>query len=557
MQTSESIKPEAVVQASNGLPVLRPFDGCQAAGKHILLESTRASLAIGLINDHTLRIAYSKADGSFPSSTVAIQPQEETPVSENGITVNSDETTIHCTLGEVKLTVDRVTGSMNIHHNRHGKIAEDVRFHIDSTGKSGVTVGARASTHFYGLGEQPGDLDKRHDAYTMWNSDVYAPHVPEMESLYVSIPFVITFDEGRATGFFLDNPGRSRFDFRTRFPDFEIHADTGGFDLYIFTATLKDVTVQYTNLTGRMQIPPRWAIGYHQSRYSYESQEEVLTLARSFKEKEIPISAIHLDIHYMNGYRVFTFDESRFPDPQAMIQQLKDLGIRIVPIVDPGVKRDPEYAVYRDGVEKDVFCKSIEGEIFFGEVWPGESAFPDFTDNRVSDWWGSQHDFYVERGISGIWNDMNEPAVFNEIKTMEPHIMHRNNGDPKTHREVHNLYGLLMSKATFEGLRQRLGGERPFVLTRAGYAGVQRYAAVWTGDNRSFWSHMEMAMPMVLNMGLSGIAFAGPMSAALLTIRPENYWHAGRKWGRSFLSFEITVHSVRPGQEPWSFRPGD
>src|SRR5690606_11999743 len=194
-------------------------------------------------------------------------------------------------------------------------------------------------------------------------------------------------------------------------------------------------------------------------------------LAKNFLEKDIPLDAIYLDIHYMDGYRVFTFDEGRFPNPAGLIQDLKDDGIHVVPIVDPGVKEDPEYAIYQEGVNGDRFCKYIEGDIYFGDVWPGKSAFPDFTNSDVRKWWGEKHTFYSDLGIEGIWNDMNEPAVFNETKTMDLKVMHDNDGDPKTHREMHNLYGLLMGEATYEGMKAQLNGNRPFLLTRAGFAG--------------------------------------------------------------------------------------
>lgn len=235
------------------------------------------------------------------------------------------------------------------------------------------------------------------------------------------------------------------------------------------------------------------------------------------------------------------------------MDQLKELGFHIVPIVDPGVKKDPLYAVYMEGVDNDYYCKTAEGEIYTGPVWPGESAFPDFTESRVRDWWKEKQSFYTELGIDGIWNDMNEPAIFNETKTMDVNVIHTNEGDRKTHGEIHNLYGMFMSQASYEGLKALLEGKRPFVLTRAGYSGVQRYAAVWTGDNRSFWEHMSMAMPMVLNLGVSGVPFAGPdiggfahhTSGELLA-----------RWTQMGVFFPyVRNHSAIDmlRQEPWSF----
>lgn len=364
---------------------------------------------------------------------------------------------------------------------------------------------------FYGFGEKSGFLDKRGESLTMWNTDVYAPHNPETDPLYQSIPYFMALRNGRAYGIYFDNPSKTTFDLKTEKETYSFKGESGKLDYYVLAgAEPKDVIEQYTHITGRMPMPPKWAIGYHQSRYSYESEEEVRALAKTFKEKEIPLDVIYLDIHYMNEYRVFTFDQDRFPNPKKLVEDLKEDGIRIVPIVDPGVKKDPEYDTYKDGVWNDHFCKYLEGDLYFGDVWPGVSAFPDFTDGRTRRWWGNLHQFYTDLGIEGIWNDMNEPAVFNETKTMDTDVIHKHDGDPKTHRQLHNLYGLLMGKATYEGLERNLDGKRPFLLTRAGFAGVQRYASVWTGDNRSFWEHLQMSLPMCMNLGLSGVAFTGP-----------------------------------------------
>lgn len=413
-----------------------------------------------------------------------------------------------------------------------------------------------ADVRYYGLGEKTGSLDKRGERYEMWNSDVYAPHVPEIEALYQSIPLLVVREPNTAYGIFLDNPGRTFFDMRSESDAYVIQSETGSFDYYfIYGPQLKDVVVGYTSLTGRMELPPHWALGYHQSRYSYMTQDEVLELARTFREKQIPCDVIYLDIHYMEGYRVFTFDPVRFPDPKAMIAELKQMGIRIVPIVDPGVKVDMTYEVFKQGTAEGYFCLNADGVPFVGPVWPGQSVFPDFTEDQVSQWWGDLHRFYTEMGIEGAWNDMNEPAVFNESKTMDVDTLHRNNGKPVTHGEVHNLYGLLMSKATFEGLGRHLDGNRPFVLTRAGYAGIQRYAAVWTGDNRSFWEHMALAMPMVLNLGLSGVSFAGPDIGGFAHHCSGELLARWTQMGALFpyCRNHSELRSIR--QEPWSFGP--
>ncbi|MGG6432531.1 glycoside hydrolase family 31 protein [Anoxybacillus sp. D401a] len=358
----------------------------------------------------------------------------------------------------------------------------------------------------YGLGEKTGVLNKRGAVWKMWNTDVYAPHNLETDPLYQSHPYMMVLKNGHAHGVFFDHTYETTFDLRHE-SFYTFTSEGGALDYYVFAGPHpKDVLTQYTHLVGRMPLPPKWALGYHQSRYSYETEQEVRELIHTFRTKRIPLDAIYLDIHYMDEYRVFTFDQNRFPHPKSLVQYANEQGVRIVPIVDPGVKVDAEYDTYRDGVQKDYFCKYADGTLFKGDVWPGTSVFPDFLKKKVRKWWGEQHTFYTSIGIEGIWNDMNEPSVFNETKTMDDQVVH---DGWKTHRQVHNIYGMMMTEATYNGLKKQLKGKRPFVLTRAGFSGIHRYAAVWTGDNRSFWEHLELSLPMCLNLGLSAVAFCG------------------------------------------------
>jgi len=408
--------------------------------------------------------------------------------------------------------------------------------------------------HFYGFGEKTGFLDKRGEKLAMWNTDVFAPHNPETDPLYQSIPFFMVLRDGKATGIYFDNTFKSFFDLGSNNETFSFGAEGGQLDYYVMAGSgPKSVVEQYTFLTGRMPIPPKWALGYHQSRYSYANEEEVMDVVRLFDEKDIPLDAIYLDIHYMDGYRVFTYDQEAFPHFAEMIGALKEKGIQVVPIVDPGVKMDPEYGVYQDGVIQDYFCKYPTDEIYYGEVWPGQSAFPDFTETSVRNWWGDLHNFYAEKGIEGIWNDMNEPAVFNESKTMDLFVIHKNDGSPKTHQELHNLYGLLMAEATVDGMKKLLKGKRTFLLTRAGFSGIQRYAAVWTGDNRSFWEHLQMSLPMLMNLGLSGVPFSGTDVGGFAH---DSNGELLTRWTQAgVLTPYFRNHSVLGSarQEPWSF----
>jgi alpha-glucosidase len=366
----------------------------------------------------------------------------------------------------------------------------------------------RQGERFYGLGEKTGFLDKNGKKYVLWNTDAFETHTESTDSLYLSIPFFIGLKEGKGYGIYFDNTFKSHFDFSDN-SIYSFGSEGGVLDYYfIYGPEIKKIIADYSKLTGRMPLPPLWSLGYQQSRYSYCSEEEVRELAAEFREKEIPCDVIYLDIHYMDGYRVFTWDEHKFPEPEKMLDELSNKGFKVVAIIDPGIKKDPEYFVYRDGVKKGMFCNYLEGDLFSGKVWPGECVFPDFTRKEVREWWGNLNRELLKTGIRGIWNDMNEPAVFNETGTMDLEIIHENDGEPGTHRRFHNLYALFENMATYNEIKQSTG-KRPFILTRAGFTGIQRYAALWTGDNRSIWEHLKMSIPMLLNLGLSGIGFAG------------------------------------------------
>lgn len=569
MLTSEAISPDKVQDnegARGGYThSLGAAIGVTREERGVVVRGERGSVAVQVVRSGLIRVKLfiggsgeERADAGGTAldmtSTVAIVPDA---ADDSAWTLDEGSTAYRLSTDAVSVVIDKGDCSIRFEDREGGVVLAQQRELAWNDGQAVTGMFAATSdVHYYGLGEKTGSLDKRGERYEMWNSDVYAPHVPEIEALYQSIPLLVVREPNAAYGIFLDNPGRTFFDMRSESDAYVIQSETGSFDYYFIAGPqLKDVVVGYTSLTGRMELPPHWALGYHQSRYSYMSQDEVLELARMFREKQIPCDVIYLDIHYMEGYRVFTFDPVRFPDPKAMIAELKQMGIRIVPIVDPGVKVDMNYEVFKQGTAEGYFCLNADGVPFVGPVWPGQSVFPDFTEDQVSQWWGDLHQFYTEMGIEGAWNDMNEPAVFNESKTMDVDTLHRNNGKPVTHGEVHNLYGLLMSKATFEGLSRHLDGNRPFVLTRAGYAGIQRYAAVWTGDNRSFWEHMALAMPMVLNLGMSGVSFAGPDIGGFAHHCSGELLARWTQMGALFpyCRNHSELRSIR--QEPWSFGP--
>lgn len=361
---------------------------------------------------------------------------------------------------------------------------------------------------FYGLGDKTGVLNKRNYQYKMWNTDNPAPHVDTFEALYKTLPFLISLKNAGVYGIFFDNTFASVFNMAKENPNFYWYGVNGGNLDYYYIAgeNLKEILTAYTFLTGRVPLPQAWALGYQQSRFSYMNESDVLQVADNMRKYDIPCDVIHLDIDYMDAFKVFTYSKKAFPNMKKTVKKLSDKGFKAVTIIDPGVKAEEGYSVYDSGINAKYFCKTKYGRVYNGTVWPGKSVFPDFGRKEVRDWWGENHKAPISWGISGIWNDMNEPANF---KTALPDdlVMH-DEGRKATHLEMHNVYGHNMSKATYEGLK-KLTGKRPFVITRACYAGSQKYTTAWTGDNTSLWSHLQMAIPQLCNLGLSGMAFVG------------------------------------------------
>ena len=365
---------------------------------------------------------------------------------------------------------------------------------------------------YFGCGERTSGLDKTGSYQVFWNVDPPMGHTASYHNLYTSVPFTLSLTDGKAHGFFFDNTHRVEIDLAKEDRGRAYHGAEGG-DIvyYVFCGpTPKEVLDRYTELTGRTPMPPLWSLGNQQCRWSYETEEEVRDIARQFRERDIPCDVIFLDIDYMDGYRVFTWNKDSFPDPDKLISDLREQGFRVVTIVDPGVKTDEGYPVYVEGRERDLYCKTSEGEEFHNVVWPGMCAFPDFTNPTTREWWGENHEGLLDSGVSGIWCDMNEPSLFvPQQSTMPGDIVHPGGGDTKLHAQIHNTYGSLMARSVREGLLKLRPEERPFVITRAGYAGLQRHALQWTGDNSSWWEHLWMSMPQLQNLGLSGIAWAG------------------------------------------------
>ena len=432
----------------------------------------------------------------------------------------------------------------------------------DPEGRIRVAKNLDDNMHFFGFGEKTGPLDKRGSKLggsmmTMWNADVYG-YGDAVDPLYDDIPFFITLRDGIAHGTFFDNTWRSSFDIgKASRKYFEFGAEGGELDYYLIAGPKPaDVLRRYTELTGRMPMPPLWSLGFNQSRYSYYPEARVREIARNFRDRHIPADVLWFDIHYMDGYRIFTWDPKRFPDPAKLLRDLGDMNLKTVAILDPGVKADPNYAAYQSGLKEKVFVKKPDGNLFIGPVWPGDAAFPDFTDDHARDWWAKQIAAFASVGLAGIWNDMNEPAVFNVASgTMPDDVIFHRNGKAISHAEAHNVFGQQMSRATREGLLRLRPGQRPFVLTRDTYSGGQRYAAVWTGDNTADWAHLKDGITTLLGLGLSGVPFVGNDIGGFIGKGDAELWTRWAQAGAFFPFMRAHAEDSAPDKEPWAYGP--
>lgn len=361
---------------------------------------------------------------------------------------------------------------------------------------------------FIGLGAKTGSLNRAGSAFVHWNTD--NPHYEKYsDPLYSSIPFYMGIVGDQVYGIFFDNTFRSHFNFgasNDRMAYFA--ADDGLMDYYFMhDQGVEGVVKQYGQLTGKMPVPPVWSLGYQQCRWSYTPDKEVLNVARTFREKQIPIDVMYLDIDFMDAYKIFTWHPQNFSNPAGLLQQLREMDLHTTVIVDPGIKVEQGYHAYEDGLKKKIFAMYPDGSPYTAQVWPGWCHFPDFTTAAGRDWWGQKFDGYVNLGIEGFWNDMNEIATWGQ---QVPSLVEFGwEGQKTTYLQAKNIYGMLMARATYEGTKKLMNGNRPFSLTRAGFAGLQRYTAIWTGDNQAHDDHMLLGVRLVNTLGLSGVAFAG------------------------------------------------
>ncbi|HMK62206.1 MAG TPA: TIM-barrel domain-containing protein, partial [Acidimicrobiales bacterium] len=418
----------------------------------------------------------------------------------------------------------------------------------------------RAGERLSGLGEQAAGVDLSGGRYRLWNRDPGGSWGPGQVPLYVGIPVIVSHHRQGDLLSFYDNPASADVVLPADgSPDEEVSIRFAGGALrqYLMVGELPVLLERFVELTGHPAVPPRWALGYHQSRWGYRHERAVRAVLKGYRTMGVPLSAIHLDIDYMEGYRVFSVDRARFPDLPGLSEMAGRQGVRIVTIVDPAVKADPHYPLYRQGIEHGHFCTDVDGAVEVGVVWPGRAVFPDFTSAATRQWWAEQYRFLTDAGVSGVWHDMNEPTSISLAgdPTLPLSTRHAVEGRGGDHAQVHSLYGLLMNEAGYSGLRRARPDRRPFVLSRSGWAGNQRYAWNWTGDVVTSWDGLRQQVATVVGLGLSGMALSGSDTGGFAGAPdPELFL----RWLQMSVFMGLCrTHSVVgvPPREPWRFPP--
>jgi len=528
-------------------------------GNFFYFHTTETILEVRVVNDKIIRFRYA-ADGNFHRDfSYGLDPNLDDSLIS--LAVFDDGEHLAIITQEVKCFISRTNLSVKITDLKGKVILEDeAGFHWQHyLTKGGKIVYCSKKIQegemFYGLGDKPGALQVRGHRFENFGTDAYA-YGKESDPLYKNIPFYYGLHHGKAYGIFFDNTFRTIFDFGHERHDVSSFWARGGEMNYyfIYGPELMDVAREYANLTGKPELPPMWALGYHQCRWSYFPDSKVKEVAMEFRKRNIPCDVIYLDIDYMEGFRCFTFSNEHFPDPKNLTKTLEDAGFKTVVIIDPGIKVDPNYDIYLDGLKNDVFCRRQDGALMEGDVWPGKCVFPDFTSPKVREWWSNLFGVLVENGVAGVWNDMNEPAVF-EIGTFPEDVRHDFDGESCSHRKAHNIYGHLMAKATWQGLKKFQMPKRPFVITRSAYSGVQKWSSVWTGDNAASWEHLWIASQQCQRLSISGISFAGSDIGGFIG-EPDGELYTRWIQMAAFHPF-MRTHSASNetgfDQEPWSF----
>jgi len=517
-------------------------------------------LQLTILRGSIIRFRYATNYNFEPDFSYAIDP--DATMGYSRLEVVETDTEYIVSTARLSILVDKMTLRTQISDLEGNIICEDeLGFHWEENYEYGgntvkLSKITQSGESFYGMGDKAMHSNLKGKRVENWVTDQFA-FAKEQDPLYKAIPFYIGLNKGNAYGIYFDNSFRTGFDFsQERRNITSFWADGGEMNYYfIFGPDMPKVVSSYSSLTGTPELPPMWALGFHQSKWSYYPESNVKDITNEFRRLQIPCDAIYLDIDYMDGFRCFTWDKNHFPDPKRMIQELEEDGFKTVVMIDPGIKVDRNYWIYNEALENGYFCKRGDGPLMHGKVWPGECNFPDFTNPEVREWWAELYkEFMSELGVHAVWNDMNEPAVMEvPTKTAPLDTRHDYDGHPCTHRKAHNVYGMQMVRATYEGVKKYVYPKRPFVITRAAFAGTQRYSSTWTGDNVATWEHLWIANVQVQRMCLTGYSFVGSDIGGFAE-QPDGELFA--RWIQLGVFHPFCrVHSSgdHGNQEPWSF----
>lgn len=517
-------------------------------------------LEITVLRDSAVRFRYATYHDFEPDFSYALS--DDVSVGYHTLEIKEEKPEFVITTAKIKIYVNKENMKIQITDLDDMVINQDAEgFHWEENYDYGGDVVkmskmTQSGESFYGMGDKASHTNLKGKRVNNWVTDQYA-FGKDQEPLYKSIPFYIGLHNNTAYGIFFDNSFSTTFDFGHEKRNVtSFWADGGEMNYYFFYGPeMEQVLEAYTDLTGVPELPPLWALGFHQSKWSYYPEKQVRQIAETFRQMNIPCDAIYLDIDYMDGFRCFTWNNRRFPDPKRMVDDLAKIGFKTVTMIDPGIKIDRDYWVYNEAMEHGYFCRRADGPHFKGKVWPGDCKFPDFTNPEVREWWaGLYKEMIADIGVHGVWNDMNEPAIMDVPgKTANLDVRHDYDGNPCSHRKAHNIYGMQMVRATYEGLKKFSYPKRPFVLTRAAYAGTQRYCATWTGDNIATWEHLWIANVQIQRMCMSGYSFVGTDIGGFAE-QPNGELFA--RWVQLGVFHPFCrVHSSgdHGDQEPWSF----
>jgi alpha-glucosidase len=517
-------------------------------------------LRLEVITDKVLRFRFATENGFAPDFSYAFP--EGVPSRQELVFLEFREKEDHyrVTTNRLICTIAK-EGLKTRVLNRSGVVLmqDDKGFHWEYDYDSGndivkMSKQVQSGVCYYGLGDKPENMNLRGRRFTNWGTDTYG-YVKGSDPLYKNIPFYLELQQRLAHGIFFDNSFKAHFDFAAERADVTSFWSQGGEMNYyfIYGPSLTEVTQEYTRLTSPPELPPLWALGYHQCKWSYYPESNVKAIAQGFRDRQIPCDALYLDIDYMDGYRCFTWSPTHFPEPKRMVQELAADGFKTIVIIDPGIKIDPNYPVYSEALANDYFCRRADGPLMKGSVWPGLCNFPDYTRPEVREWWaGLFKGLIQEDGVKGVWNDMNEPAVF-EKGTFPDDVRFHYDGHPTSHKKAHNIYGMQMARATAAGVKQFSFPNRPFSITRSSYAGGQRYSSAWTGDNIASWEHLWLANIQCQRLSISGFSFVGSDIGGFIDTPDAELYVRWIALGAFHPFFRTHSSGDHGDQEPWSF----